>query len=132
MNKNILDAIKGILYSTEPDGTPCAAHAKVARLQNYLENMQKKRRYVMIILDEQPDKTTRLFYWSRYGSATGVLTTKLERASVFDTPENAQRAFDDDGGDSFLQQENGDSLTYDKTLCDGAGDYTYERYILEI
>ena len=132
MNKNILDAIKGILYSTEPDGTPCAAHAKVARLQNYLENMQKKRRFVMIILDEQPDKTTRLFYWSQYGSATGVLTTKLERASVFDTPENAQRAFDDDGGDSFLQQENGDSLTYDKTLCDGAGDYTYERYILEI
>ena len=62
MNKNILDAIKGILYSTEPDGTPCAAHTKVARLQNYLENMQKKRRFVMIILDEQPDKTTRLFY----------------------------------------------------------------------
>lgn len=23
MNKNILDAIKGILYSTEPDGTLC-------------------------------------------------------------------------------------------------------------
>lgn len=132
MNKNILDAIKGILYSTEPDGTPCAAHTKVARLQNYLENMQNKRRYVMIILDGQLDGTCRLFYWSRYGSATGVLTTKLERASVFDTPENAQRAFDDDGGDSFLQQENGDSLTYDKTLCDGAGDYTYERYILEI
>lgn len=57
MNKNILDAIKGILYSTEPDGAPCAAHAKVARLQNYLENMQKKRRFVMIILDKQPDKT---------------------------------------------------------------------------
>lgn len=131
MNKNILDAIKGILYSTEPDGTPCAAHEKVARLQNYLENMQKKRRFVMIILDKQPDKTWRLFYWSRYGSATGVLTTKLERASVFESADACERAFDNDGGDSFLQQENGDSLTYEKILGD-AGDYTYERYILEI
>lgn len=132
MNKNILDAIKGILYSTEPDGTPCAAHEKVAKLQNYLENMQKKRRFVMIILDEQPDKTTRLFYWSRYGSATGILTQKLERASVFESANDCEQAFNNDGGDSFLQSENGDSLTYDKTLCGGVGDYTYGRFILEI
>ena len=132
MNKNTLDAIKGILYAKDNDGAPLPAHTKIARLQNYLENMQNKRRFVMIILDEQPDKTTRLFYWSRFGSATGVLTQKIERASVFESADACERAFDNDGGDSFLQQENGDSLTYDKTLCDGAGDYTYERYILEI
>ncbi len=133
MNKNILDAIKGILYSTEPDGTPCAAHTKVARLQNYLENMQKKRRFVMIILDGQLDGTTRLFYWSRFGNhGAGTLCRDISRASVFESADACERAFDNDGGDSYLQQENGDMLTYDKTLCDGAGDYTYERYTLEI
>lgn len=31
MNKNILDAIKGILYSTEPDGAPALQMGKIHR-----------------------------------------------------------------------------------------------------
>lgn len=132
MNKNTLDAIKGILYAKDNDGAPLPAHTKVARLQNYLENMQNKRRFVMIILDEQPDKTTRLFYWSRFGNhGAGTLCRDISRASIFESADACERAFDNDGGDSYLQQENGDILTYDKTRGD-AGDYTYERYILEI
>lgn len=138
--KESLDWVNGHKYKTKDRADwlkhlknikSLPAHTKIARLQNYLENMQNKRRFVMIVLDEQPDKTTRLFYWSRYGSATGVLTTRLGKASVFESADDCERAFDNDGGDSFLQQENGDSLTYDKTRGD-AGDYTYERYILEI
>ena len=119
----------------DPDGSPAQAHRKIAKLQIFFEQYEKQQkpaRYVMLILDKLPDGTCRALYWSRYGSATGVLTERLDRASVFDTPEHAQQAFDNDGGDSFLQGENGDSLTYDKTLCDGAGDYTYERYIIKI
>ena len=95
--------------------------------------MNKKNRYVMLILDMLPDNTCRMFFWSRYGNAgAGTLTTQISRASVFDTPEHAQQAFDNDGGDSYLQQENGDVLTYDKTLCDGFGDYTYERFVIKL
>lgn len=132
MNKNTLDAIKGILYAKDNDGAPLPAHTKIARLQNYLENMQKERRFVMIVLDGQPDGTSRLFYWSRYGNGgAGTLTQNIKDASIFKSADACERAFDNDGGDSYLQQENGDSLTYDKTRGD-AGDYTYERYILEI
>lgn len=132
MNKNTLDAIKGILYAKDNDGAPLPAHTKVARLQNYLENMQKERRFVMIVLDGQPDGTSRLFYWSRYGNGgAGTLTQNIKDASIFKSAKDCENAFDNDGGDSYLQQENGDILTYDKTRGD-AGDYTYERYILEI
>ena len=64
MNKNILDAIKGILYSTEPDGTPCAAHEKVAKLQNYLESMQKKRRFG-IQQEKQSNASTRTSFYKK-------------------------------------------------------------------
>lgn len=132
MNKNTLDAIKGILYAKDNDGAPLPAHTKVARLQNYLENMQKERLFVMIVLDGQPDGTSRLFYWSRYGNGgAGTLTQNIKNASIFKSAQDCENAFDNDGGDSYLQQENGDRLTYNKTRGD-AGDYTYERYILEI
>ena len=89
--------------------------------------MAAKHKYIMMILDALPDTTTRIWYWNRQRG----LTQSIRAATRFDTADDCQRAFDDDGGDSFLQGENGDILTYDKNAGD-MGDYTYERYIVTI
>lgn len=135
MEKSLYQSIKDIVYMRDPDGGSVQAHRKIAMLQILFEQYEKQQRparYVMLILDKLPDGTRRAFYWSRYGNGgAGTLCRNISDAFTFKNADSCRRAFDDDGGDSYLQQENGDILTYDKTRGD-AGDYTYERYILEI
>lgn len=135
MKKSLYQSIKDIVYMRDPDGGSVQAHRKIARLQILFEQYEKQQRpvhYVMLILDKLPDGTCRALYWSRYGNGgAGTLCRNISGASIFESAESCQRAFDRDGGDSYLQQENGDKLTYDKSAGD-AGDYTYERFILKI
>ena len=135
MEKSLYQSIKDILYMRDPDGCSVHAHRKIARLQILFEQYEKQQRparYVMLILDKLPDGTCRALYWSRYGNGgAGTLCRYISGASIFNSADACARAFDNDGGDSYLQQENGDKLTYNKAAGDG-GDYTYERFILEI
>ena len=90
--------------------------------------MATKHKYIMMVLDGLPDGTSRIWWWNCHDG----LSQNINKATRFATAKDCEIAFDDCGGDSFLQGEHGDILTYDRTLCDGFGDYTYERFIIEI
>lgn len=86
-----------------------------------------KTKYIMMVFDLLPDGTNRV-WWLDYKNG---LTKDMAKATRFDTARQCQDEFDDTWGDSFLQSEYGNVLTFDRCIGTG-GDYTYRRYIVAI
>lgn len=89
--------------------------------------MAAKHKYIMMVLDYLPDGACRIWWWNCHDG----LSQNINKASRFATAKDCQDTFDDNWGDSFLQSEHGDILTYDRTIG-ACGDYTYKRFIIEI
>jgi hypothetical protein len=89
--------------------------------------MTAQHKYIMMVLDYLPDGACRIWWWNCHDG----LSQNQNKATRFATAKDCQDTFDDNWGDSFLQGEYGDILTFDRTIGT-CGDYTYKRFIIEI